>query len=204
MNIAKRDIAGTSSVRVGFPGGVTIPARVIGVSIHSEHPFTEPESARDPARRLRGRLGSRVALLTAGAGSSRAGLTVSSLMVAPGEPARVLALVDPDSDLAAAVETSGRFAVHLLSWEHRDLADAFAGVAPAPGGVFRLGSWAESAWGPVLDGVAAWAGARVAGEPREVGWSVLLDGVLEEIHLEDEGEPLVHRRGRYVRPPQSS
>jgi flavin reductase (DIM6/NTAB) family NADH-FMN oxidoreductase RutF len=173
------------------------------VTIHSEHPFAEPESSRDPARRFRGRVGSTVALLTAGGGAGRAGLTVSSLMVAHGDPAHVLALVDPDSDLASAVEDSGRFVVHLLSWQHRDLADSFAGVAPAPGGVFKLGSWTESAWGPVLDGVSAWAGARVA-ESREVGWSLLLDGVLEEIHLGDEGQPLVHRRGRYVRPPESS
>lgn len=179
------------------------------MTIHHDHPFVDPEPARDPARRFRGRMQSTVALMTAGAGSSRAGssragLTVSSLMVAHGDPARVLALVDPDSDLAAAVETSGRFVVHLLSWRHRDLADAFAGVAPAPGGVFRLGSWAESAWGPVLDGVSAWAGARVAGEPREIGWSLLLDGVLEEIHLGEDQPPLVHRRGRYVRPPEST
>jgi len=174
------------------------------VTIHSDHPFAEPESSRDPARRFRGRLGSTVALLTCGSGGSRAGLTVSSLMVAHGDPAHVLALVDPDSDLASAVEASGRFVVHLLSWEHRDLADAFAGVAPAPGGVFKLGSWTESVWGPVLDGVSAWAGAQVSGESREVGWSLLLDGALEEIHLGDEGQPLVHRRGRYVRPPESS
>lgn len=174
------------------------------MSIHSEHPFAEPESSRDPARRFRGRLGSTVALLTAGSGGSRAGLTVSSLMVAHGDPAHALALVDPDSDLAAGVGTTGRFVVHLLSWQHRDLADAFAGVAPAPGGVFRLGSWTESAWGPVLDGVSAWAGARVSAEPRAVGWSLLLDGTLEEIWLGDEDQPLVHRRGRYVRPPEPS
>lgn len=177
---------------------------VAWVSIHDEHPFAEPASSRDPARRFRGRLGSTVALLTTGSGSSRAGLTVSSLMVAHGDPAHVLALLDPDSDLAVSVGSTGRFVVHLLSWEHRDLADAFAGVAPAPGGVFRLGTWTETTWGPVLDGVSAWAGARVAEEPHEVGWSLLLDGVLEEVHLGDESRPLVHRRGRYVRPPEPS
>ncbi|WP_246456190.1 hypothetical protein [Nocardioides mesophilus] len=37
------------------------------MTIHSEHPFLEPEGSRDPVRRMRGRLGGAVALLTAGA-----------------------------------------------------------------------------------------------------------------------------------------
>jgi flavin reductase (DIM6/NTAB) family NADH-FMN oxidoreductase RutF len=170
------------------------------VTIHSEHPFLEPESSRDPVRRLRGRLGGTVALLTAGAEGARAGLTVSSLMVAHGDPGHVLALVDPDSDLADVLAATGRGAVQLLSWEHRDLADAFAGVAPAPGGAFRLGSWTQTSWGPVLVGASAWGGFAVDAT-TEVGWSLLVDGVLEEVQLEDADEPLVHRRGRYVRPP---
>ncbi len=179
------------------------------MSIHSEHPFLEPPSRRDPVRRLRGRLGGTVSLWTSGAGTARAGLTVSSLMVAPGEPARVLGLVDPDSDLAATVAETGSVVVQLLSWRHRDLADVFAGVAPAPGGAFRAADWQETAWGPVLAGVSAWVGVRVAGEPAPVGWSVLLDGVVEHVELseeavaadgDDDTAPLVHRRGRYLRP----
>jgi len=170
------------------------------VSIHSEHPFTEPESERDPVRRLRGRLGGAVSLWTTGAGADRAGLTVSSLMVAPGEPARVLGLVDPDSDLFDAVQVTGTVVVALLAWEHRDLADAFAGVAPAPGGPFRVGRWQDSEWGPVLEGVTAWAGLRVLGSEQEVGWSVLVQGVVEHVEIGADSAPLVHRRGRYVRP----
>jgi flavin reductase (DIM6/NTAB) family NADH-FMN oxidoreductase RutF len=178
------------------------------VTIHSDHPFATPEGQRDPARRLRGRLGGAVTLLTSGSDSGsvsgsagrRAGLTVSSLLIAPGEPDHLLALVDPDSDLAETLAATGRGVVHLLSWEHRDLAEAFAGLAPAPGGVFRLGSWEQSAWGPVLQGVSAWAGFVVAEAPAPVGWSLLVDGVLEEIRLGEPAEPLVHRRGRYVAP----
>ena len=132
-----------------------------------EHPQRAPVPGarvpRDPVRRLRGRLGGAVSLWTSGTGVHRAGLTVSSLMVAPGEPGRVLGLVDPDSDLALAVEETGTAVVQLLSWEHRDLADVFAGVAPAPGGAFRSATWEETRWGPVLAGVSAWAGIRVAG-----------------------------------------
>jgi flavin reductase (DIM6/NTAB) family NADH-FMN oxidoreductase RutF len=170
------------------------------VSIHSEHPFAEPASRRDPARRLRGRLGGGVSLWTTGRGADRAGLTVSSVLVAPGEPAHVLGLVDPDSDLLGEARETGTAVVQLLSWQHRDLADAFAGVAPAPGGVFRMGSWRDTDWGPVLDGVSAWAGVRLAGPGTAVGWSVLADAVVEHVEIGEETEPLVHRRGRYVRP----
>jgi flavin reductase (DIM6/NTAB) family NADH-FMN oxidoreductase RutF len=170
------------------------------MTIHSGHPFVEPEPERDPVRRLRGRLGGTVSVWTAGSGGGRAGLTVSSVMVSGGDPGHALALVDPDSDLAEVVRDTGAAVVQLLEWRHRDLAEAFAGQAPAPGGVFRLGSWTGTEWGPRLEGVSAWAGVRLAGTPVEVGWSLLLDTVIEHVELGEEQEPLVHRRGRYVRP----
>lgn len=182
-------------------GRASAVATVGGVTIHSEHPFLEPEPDRDPVRRFRGRLGGAVTLWTSAAGEAdtdRAGLTVSSLMVAGGEPAHVLALVDPDSDLVEVVRRSRTAVVALLEWPHRQLADAFAGVAPAPGGPFRAGTWTDSDWGPVLEGTGGWLGLRVAEASREVGWSLLLDGVVEHVELGEERQPLVHRRGRYA------
>jgi flavin reductase (DIM6/NTAB) family NADH-FMN oxidoreductase RutF len=170
------------------------------VTIHSDNPFLEPESERDPARRLRGRLGGTVTLWTCGSGAARAGLTVSSLMIAQGAPAHALCLVDPESDFASAVQSARTAVVQLLEWQHRDLAEAFAGLAPAPGGVFGLGAWTESDWGPVLGGASAWAGLRFV-EVRDVGWSLLVDTTIEHIEIGEESRPLVHRRGRYVRPP---
>jgi flavin reductase (DIM6/NTAB) family NADH-FMN oxidoreductase RutF len=169
------------------------------MTIHSDHPFLEPEPERDPVRRLRGRLGGTVTLWTCGTGTGRSGLTVSSLMIANGSPAHALALVDPDSDLAAGLLSGGMAVLQLLEWPHRDLADAFAGLAPAPGGPFRLGSWQETAWGPRLEGVSAWAGVRLDGS-RDVGWSLLVDAAVEHVVVGEETQPLVHRRGRYVRP----
>jgi flavin reductase (DIM6/NTAB) family NADH-FMN oxidoreductase RutF len=167
------------------------------LTIHSSHPFLDPEP--DPVRRFRGRIGGIVTLVTAGDAASRAGLTVSSLMVANGEPARVLALVDPDSDLAAVLERTGRAVVQLLAWAHRDLAEAFAGTAPAPGGPFRMAAFEDTAWGPRLADAVTWADVHLE-SAVEVGWSRLLTLVVDEVTVGEDDQPLVHRRGRYVRP----
>lgn len=169
------------------------------MTIHSDHPFLEPESSRDAARRLRARTGGVVSLWTSGSGAGRAGLTVSSLMVATGEPPRVLALVDPDADLTDALEETGCAVVQLLRWKHNQLADVFAGVVPAPGGPFRQAEFEQTAWGPRLDDVTTWAGVRLESR-TPMGWSLLVTCVLEEVVLGDEPDPLVHRRGRYLPP----
>ncbi|MBS43195.1 MAG: flavin reductase [Nocardioides sp.] len=168
------------------------------MTIHDTHPFADAEP--DPARRFRGRLGGAVTLWTAGSGAARAGLTVSSVVLARGEPDRLLALVDPDSDLADTLDDTGRAVVHVLAWRHRDLADAFAGVAPSPGGPFRAGTFTDDVHGPRL--VDATAVARVAVESTaEVGWSLLVTAMVEDVEVApgDDGDeaPLLHRRGRY-------
>ena len=166
------------------------------MTIHDTHPFADPDP--DPVRRLRGRLGGAVTLVTAGDADGRAGLTVASLMVANGDPAHVLLLVDPDSDLADVVTRTGRAVVQLLSWSHRDLAEAFAGTAPAPGGPWRMASFVDSPWGPRLADAQTWAAVSLE-SAVDVGWSSLLTCVVEEVVVGEDGAPLVHRRGRYLR-----
>lgn len=177
------------------------------MTIHSEHPFATPVGDRDPLRRLRGRTTSPVSLWTAGVGRDRAGWTVSSFLLADGDPAEVVGLLDEDSDLAAllttgegAAEEGATLVLTLLGWEQRALADAFAGLAPAPGGVFRLGTWTDSEWGPVLDGSAGWAGVRLRPGPVDhAGWGLLVRGTVEHVELPDPpaGGLLVHAHGRY-------
>ena len=171
------------------------------MTIHTGHPFAEPDP--DPARRLRGRIGSGVTLWTAGEGLTRAGLTVTSLMVALGPTPSLLALLDPDSDLLAELRDSRRAVVQLLTWADRQLAESFAGTAPAPGGPFRQAEFVATPYGPLLARAGTHARVSLAGE-REVGWSVEVQVVLDEITVGDPGDPddagnrpLLHHRGRF-------
>lgn len=169
------------------------------MTIHTSHPFLEPEGDRDPVRRLRGRQGGTVSLWTAGSETDRAGLTVSSWMVAGGEPGRVLALLDPDADLTDVLLATGRGVLQLLAWTDRDLADVFAGTAPAPGGPWRLADWVWTDHGPRLARATTWATIEVETDV-EVGWSRLVTCVLVDVVMGEDGDPLVHRRGRYLPP----
>lgn len=172
------------------------------MTIHSDHPFLPPEGERDPVRRLRGRTVSPVTVWASGDDDGRNGLTVSSMLVADGEPPRLLALVDEDSDLWERMERVRTAAVSVLSWRHRGLADAFAGVAPAPGGAFRLAAWEQTDWGPVVADTTCWAGVRLEpGAPRHAGWALLVDAVIERVEIGEGGddEAMAHLRGRYRR-----
>lgn len=168
------------------------------MTIHEDHPFIPPEGDRDAVRRLRGRLAAPVTVWAAGTGRDRVGLTVSSLLIADGDPAYVFGLIDEDSGFADA--RPDRFTVNILAEQHRYLADAFAGQAPAPGGVFRLGEWTDSSWGPVLQGSCGWFGVErdsSASEPDQyLGWALAVTGVIADIHLNDI-DGLIHQRGRY-------
>lgn len=186
------------------PAGTHVPAEVghyEEVTIHSDHPFLPPEGERDPLRRFRGRLAAPVTVWTVASAGERAGLTVSSMLVADGDPGGLLALVDEDSEFWDVAQSAASVAVSLLAWEHRGLADAFAGTAPAPGGPFKMARWNDTTWGPVLEGAVGWIGARFVQEPpRHVGWGLLLEAAIEHVEVNGDAEALTHVRGRYRQP----
>ena len=166
------------------------------MTIHTEHPFAEAEP--DPVRRFRGRVGGTVSLWTSGDENSRAGLTVTSFLVAAGEPARLLALLDPDAGLTETLLATGAGVVQLLGWDDRDLAEMFAGTAPAPGGMFSHATFEQTGWGPrpgVRDDVGrrprgGCAGGRLV-DPGDHG--------RRAPRGRRGDEPLRHHRGRFGR-----
>ncbi len=163
------------------------------MTIHSTDPFATPEGERSPVRRLRGRLPAPVTLWTA---PGPAGLTVSSLLVADGEPGLVLGLVDEESDFWPAAQRAGVFAVVPLRAGQKQLADRFAGVLPAPGGLFAQESWRHTDFGPVPADATSWAGCRLL-DAVECGYALLVRAAIEESVAGTGDDPLLYFRGRY-------
>ena len=165
------------------------------MTISPSDPFATPEHLRSPLRRLRGRLPAAVTLWTA---PGPAGLTVSSTLVVDGDPGRLVGIVDEESDLWTAAEAAGRFAVTPLTSDDRQLADRFAGLMPAPGGLFAAAAgWTDTAYGPVPAGHDSWAGSRQDGA-RPLGWGLLVEATIETVEVGEAAPgPLVHHRGRY-------
>lgn len=124
------------------------------------------------------------------------GLTVSSMLFSDGEPAEIVALLDPDSELAEAYGGSRRCRVNVLADDQADLADAFAGLSPAPGGPFTLGEWRDDTAGPELVGAAASIDVELVGDPVDSGWSWLTRGRVVGLELSDRAL-LSRTHGRY-------
>jgi 3-hydroxy-9,10-secoandrosta-1,3,5(10)-triene-9,17-dione monooxygenase reductase component len=167
--------------------------------VGGQHPFATPPDRRSPARRLRGRLLAPVTVWTAGnlEGRGGAGLTVSSVLVAEGEPARLLGLIDPTSALWEAARQAGAFVVHVLAAGDRALAERFAEVRPPVRGAFAGLEVTGSPWGPLLGGSRSWAACRLQGS-TPTGYAELVEGVIERLELHDGEAPLAFLRGSYV------
>jgi 3-hydroxy-9,10-secoandrosta-1,3,5(10)-triene-9,17-dione monooxygenase reductase component len=169
-----------------------------GSTVRYGDPWADPPSERDPVRRARARLPAPVTIWTAGpAGGGWTGLTVSSVLLAQGQPGRLLGLIGPDSDLADAIEQHGTFVVHLLADrpEHRRLAQHFAGALPADPALLAVEA---STYGPRLLAVPDRLACRVS-DGRAVGWSKLVEAEVVEADLGPPPRPLVWYRGGFWR-----
>lgn len=163
---------------------------------HDTNPFAAAGADREPVRRLRGRLAAPVTIVTSGEGDARTGVTVSSIVVAEGEPPLVYFLLGSATDLFPTIEKTGKFVVHVCEQPHRGLADVFAGLRPSPGGLFAGRSITDTEYGPVLDDVAtrAYCSYRAGAEDS---YSVIMSGTIDRVEIGDVDDPLVYFRGRY-------
>jgi 3-hydroxy-9,10-secoandrosta-1,3,5(10)-triene-9,17-dione monooxygenase reductase component len=162
------------------------------VSIEFGNPFATPPGRREPARRLRGRLAAPVTVWTSG--HPGAGLTVSSVLVAEGDPPRLLGLLDPVTRLSETIAETGTFVVHVLGEDDQRLGERFAENRPPIRGQFEGLTVTPSAWGPVLAGTRPLASCRLAAI-HPMGRAELVEGVIEEITLPVAAGPLVWYHG---------
>jgi 3-hydroxy-9,10-secoandrosta-1,3,5(10)-triene-9,17-dione monooxygenase reductase component len=167
-----------------------------GAALRYGNPWADPPSDRDPIRQARARLPAPVTVWTAG-DTEWAGLTVSSLVLAQGEPGRLVGLVGPDTDWAEAVERTGVFVVHLLvdRPEHRRLAQHFAGSLRADPELVQV---SPSPHGPRLLEVPDQLACRVISH-HSCGWSELYEAEVDEARLGPARPGLLWYRGEFHR-----
>jgi 3-hydroxy-9,10-secoandrosta-1,3,5(10)-triene-9,17-dione monooxygenase reductase component len=164
--------------------------------VHYTDPFATPPESRSAARRFRGRLSAAVTVWTAGNAESRVGLTISSMVVAEGSPSIALGLMNDTTDLWERIHETGKFVIHILEENDREIADRFAGLRPSPGGMFAELDVDDGEWGPVLTRFGERAYCRYL-NASEAGYQQLVRGEIERMELGDLNGPLVYFRGKY-------
>ena len=173
------------------------------MTIHTGDPFEPERGSPNQLRRLRARLPAAVTIWATGSGRDRTGLTVSSMLVADGEPGYVVGLLKPETDLVDALKDAAGFTVSVLRYRHRQLAEMFAGLAPAPGGMFGFGEWSQESHGPVLVDAIATASCTVEGLPVPTGYGAMVRGVVDSLDVAEvagddtDDQPLAFQRGTY-------
>lgn len=130
-----------------------------------------------------------------GSTGAPAGITVSSVLVAEGDPPEMLGLVDPLCAFWDAANESGSFLVHVLATDQVRTAEKFA--LHLPGDPFEGEEVTRTAWGPGIGAVPARAGCTLTGS-TEVGYGLLVRGRIDEVLIDERTvAPLVHYRGAY-------
>lgn len=168
------------------------------MTIHSEHPFLPPPQDRDPLRRLRSHLPAPVSVWTSSDGTRRDGWTISSMLVADGDPGELVALVNEDSDWWDLFRETGVATVNVLAAHQGAVSEAFARLAPSPGGPFRTGTWTDAPAGPRLENAFAWVTAVLSDpHPPHAGWGLLVRCTIDSIDWGQADAPLGYRAGRY-------
>jgi len=143
-----------------------------------------------------------VSVLTAGDGPDRTGLTVTSAMSLSIDPPTMIVCVNRKASALAVIQSRRHFCINVLSANHEDVANRFAGV----GGIKGAARYDGADWRPGSTGALALEGALATidcelEETIERHSHVILIGAVRAISARP-GDPLVYNRSRYHRLPE--
>lgn len=144
-----------------------------------------------------------VNVITTAGQAGRAGLTVSAMtsVSADGDRPMLLICVNHASAGAQAILDNGIFAVNVLSEDHSDISDVFAGRSDAQGEAkFGCARWQDGTTGaPLLDDALVAFDCRVSLH-RQIGTHHVIFGEVEAVRLEGQGRPLIYAARNYAVP----
>jgi flavin reductase (DIM6/NTAB) family NADH-FMN oxidoreductase RutF len=139
-----------------------------------------------------------VAVITAGQGAGRTGMTATSVTSLSMDPPSVLVCVNRSSSTWRALSAEGRFAVNLLSALQRPVADRFSGRDGVKGAErYAAASWTTLTTGaPVLADALAALDCEVE-EALERHSHAIVIGKVVTVHLGEATDALAYWRGGY-------
>ncbi|MEA2779069.1 MAG: flavin reductase [Rhodospirillaceae bacterium] len=122
---------------------------------------------------------SSVAVVAAGQGDARRGLTATSVCSLSTDPPMVIACIDRRTDGHRAIVAHGRFCINLLSAGQADVAGCFAGRGDLRGADrFRVGAWSTLVTGaPVLEGASVAIDCDVVNAIDQATHTIFIGGV---------------------------
>jgi flavin reductase (DIM6/NTAB) family NADH-FMN oxidoreductase RutF len=156
------------------------------------------EAVKAPFLRAMRELVGGVAIISAGAGSDRTGLTATSVSALSAEPPRLLVCINQTSSTWAALQENPRFGVNLLAEGHRALADRFAGRD----GVKSAARYEGTLWDTLVTGAPILADALAAldcevEETISRHSHVIVLGRVKAVRIRRDAAALVYWRGDY-------
>jgi flavin reductase (DIM6/NTAB) family NADH-FMN oxidoreductase RutF len=161
------------------------------------------QAVADPARAFKlamRQLASGVSVITHADGPRRTGFTATAVASLSAEPPTLMIGVNRAASLYAQLARGDLFGVNVLSAEHTEIADCFAGRTGRDGGErFREGPWRATPEGVWLLEDALAALVCEAEDVIERHTHAILIGRVRRAQPRDDGGALLHWRGAYDR-----
>jgi flavin reductase (DIM6/NTAB) family NADH-FMN oxidoreductase RutF len=156
--------------------------------------FTGPLEFRTVMRELAGA----VAIVTAGVGQDRRGLTVTALCSLSVDPPSLIVCVNKHTEGHKMILQYGSFCVNMAAAEHRAIADCFAGVT----GCHGVERFAGSRWTTLVTGAPVLASAIavldcVVIDRLDRGSHTVFIGGVQAVQSDPNRPALVYRAGLY-------